>query len=269
MNISRHEEENKIIEDCKVLLSQNKALVHNPVLVVYGKGWHEGVLGIIASKLLEKYMRPTIVLCENNGVMKGSARSIEGFSIYDALVATSKYLTLYGGHEQAAGLTMPSENIDEFIAAINEYAYSLPSYFDTYPELYIDCKLNPETISIDLLSSLKELEPFGAENPSPTFGLFNMIIDNLEYIGENRNHLRITAHKSDKARRISIMKFHTSPDDFPYEIGDNVDLAVSLDSNVWHGETRLSIILKDIRPVNSDDEDYVKSLNRYTASAPF
>ena len=90
-----------------------------------------------------------------------------------------------------------------------------------------------------------------------------MIIDNLEYIGENRNHLRITAHKSDKTRRISIMKFHTSPDDFPYEIGDNVDLAVSLDSNVWRGETRLSIILKDIRPTNSDDEDYVKSLKIY------
>ncbi len=263
MNAERHKAENEILAECEAYISAHPEIVHNPVLVLRGENWHEGVLGIVASKILERYLRPAIILTSKGDITKGSARSIEGFSIFDALTACAEHLSIYGGHEQAAGLTMPTENFESFVADINEYAYSLPNIYDVYPEIYIDCKLNSETLSVELLNSLAVLEPFGAENPSPVFGLFDMVIDNLEFIGDKKQHLRITAHKNGKQRSVSLMKFNTAKSDFAYRIGDTIDAAVVLDKNEWNGMTRLSIIVKDIRPVGLSDDEMVRSEKIY------
>ncbi len=263
MNSERHRAENEILAECDAYIAAHPEFIHNPVIVLHGDNWHEGVLGIVASKILERYLRPAIILTTKGDITKGSARSIEGFSMFDALTACSEYLSIYGGHEQAAGLTLPTGNVEAFIDAINEYAYSLPNIGDVYPEIYIDCKLNSETLSTDLLVSLSVLEPFGAENPSPVFGLFDMVIDNLEFIGDKKQHLRITAHKNGKQRQVSMMKFNTSKSDFVYKIGDTIDAAVTLDKNEWNGTVRLSVLVKDIRPAGPTDAEMVRSEKTY------
>lgn len=259
LNAQRHKAENAILEECDAYIKNHPEFVHNPVLVLKGEGWHEGVLGIVASKLLERYLRPVIVLTEKGEFTKGSARSVSGFSIFDALTACSSHLSFYGGHDQAAGLTLPTENVDAFVSAINDYAFSLPNFVDIYPELYIDCKLNAENLSLDLITALSVLEPFGAENPSPIFGLFEMAIDHFEFIGDKKQHLRITAHKNGKQKRVTLMKFNTPKSDFAYRIGDIVDFVVTLDRNEWNGEWRLSVVVNDIRPFGASDDAMVLS----------
>lgn len=263
MNTERHKSEGEILAECEAYIAAHPEVVHNPVLVLRGENWHEGVLGIVASKILERYLRPAIVLTTKGEITKGSARSIEGFSMFDALTACADHLSIYGGHDQAAGLTLPTENISAFIESINEYAYSLDNIGDVYPEIYIDCKLNAETLSTDLLDSLAVLEPFGAENPSPVFGLFDMVIDNLEFIGDKKQHLRITAHKNGKQRPVTMMKFNAPKDAFAYRIGDTIDVAVTMDKNEWNGMVRLSVIVKDIRPAGASDDDMVRSEKTY------
>lgn len=263
LNTQRHKAENEIFEECERYIKAHPEFVHNPVLVLHGEGWHEGVLGIVASKLLERYLRPVVVLTVKGNVAKGSARSIDGFSIFDALAACSDALSVYGGHDQAAGLTLPTENIDLFISKITSYAYSLPNLSDIYPELYIDCKLNAENLSLDIVNSILLLQPFGAGNPSPMFGLFDMIIDHFEYIGDNKQHLRLVAHKDGKQKRVTMIMFNALKFAFPYRTGDKVDIAVTLDRNEWNGEWKLSVIIRDIRPSGALDDDMVLSEKIY------
>ena len=142
MNTQRHTEEDKIFTEAIAYLQNHPEVAHLPILVVSGKGWHEGVLGIVASKLLERYLRPVIVLTDKGDLCKGSARSIEGFSIYDAMNSCRDMLNTFGGHELAAGMSIKPELLDEFRVRINEYAYEMQT---VYPETRIDCTLNPAT----------------------------------------------------------------------------------------------------------------------------
>ncbi len=256
VNNDRHSAEGKILDECISITSAHKIAAHNPVLVVYGDGWHEGVLGIVASKLLDRYCRPAIVLSNKDGISKGSARSIEGFSMFDALSACSDCLEVFGGHAQAAGLTIKTERIPEFIEAINEYARGKQPF---YPSVHVDCKLNTDGINLNLLDSIKMLEPFGAENPLPVFGIYDLTIDGINQIGDNKQHLKIYAHKEGKQNQIALMYFNASATDFPYKLGDKFDALVALDKNEWNGVTRVSIIIKNTRPAGTDDDIMVKS----------
>lgn len=256
INNDRHTAEAKILEECERITNEHPFAIHNPVIVVYGDGWHEGVLGIVASKLLDKYCKPVIVLSNKGGISKGSARSFEGFSMFDALSACSDCLEVFGGHSQAAGLTIKTERIPEFIDAINNYASKLDEF---YPSINIDCKLNIDSINIELLDSIKSLEPFGADMSAPIFGIFDLTIDGIGQLGENKQHLKIYAHKEGKQSQITLMYFNAGFAQFPYKQGDKFDAIVALDKNEWNGTTRVSIIIKDTRPFGSDDDLMIKS----------
>lgn len=257
INLQRHDAENTIFDESQRFLNSFPEQKRQPVIVVHGKGWHEGVLGIVASKLLEKYLRPVIVLTDkDDGTSKGSARSVEGFSIFDALSSCSELLEVFGGHEQAAGLTLKTENIDRFREKINSYAAETER---VYPEISVDCKLVAEAITPEFLDTLCLLEPFGCENPVPVFGLFDFRIDSITFLGEHKQHARIVAHKDGKQSQITVMKFNTNFVSFPYSSGDLVDFLVTLDKNVWNGQTKVSIIAKDIRPSGISEDDMVKS----------
>ena len=260
INADRHSEEEKIVSECINLIIGHPKFAHNPVLVVYGDNWHEGVLGIVASKLLDKYSRPVIVLSNKDGVSKGSARSIEGFSIFEALSACSEHLVMFGGHAQAAGLTINTKDIPAFIESINAYAYTQPVF---YPSIYVDCKLNPDSISTEILDALKVLEPFGSENPQPNFAILNLVVDGITELGDRKQHYRIHAHKEGRDKQLTLMKFNASPASFPYKQGDKFDALVTLDKNVWNGQVRVSVIIKDTRPCNTDDDEMVKSEKIY------
>lgn len=260
-NTKRHEAEDFILNQTKELFNEHPEYTHTPVIVTYGHGWHEGVLGIVSSKLTDMYQRPTVVLSiREDGTARGSARSVEGFSIFDALSACSEYLEVFGGHSQAAGLTIKTDKICDFITAMCDYAYGQPEF---YPELNIDCKLNTESIDVALTDSVKQLEPFGCENPSPVFGIYDLVVDGITELGDKKQHLRIYAHKDGKQNQITLMNFNSRPGEFPFKQGDRFDAVVALGKNVWNGQERVSVILKGARPAGVDDDLMVHCVKIY------
>ena len=249
MNTQRHTEEDKIFNEAVAYLQDHPELAHLPILVVSGKGWHEGVLGIVASKLLERYLRPVIVLTDKGYLCKGSARSIEGFSIYDAMNSCRDMLNTFGGHELAAGMSIKPERLDEFRVRINEYAYQMQS---VYPETRIDCKLNPAGLSLDVLDSIRMMEPFGTGNTSPVFGLYGVVLDSVQGMGNDGRHKKLTFHKDGTHTQVNGIFFNRP--EFPYQRGDKVDLVVTLGRNEYRGNVSLSVYVRDIRPAGSDDD---------------
>lgn len=256
-NAERQAIETQITASAVEYIEANPKIKHRRVIVVDGKDWHQGVIGIVASRLVEKYGKPCIVVSKNGDVAKGSGRSIDGFSLYDALSYCSDVLVQYGGHVLAAGLTVESDKIDVFREKINAYAESIET---PVPVLKIDCKLNPSSITIDMLSSLKVLEPFGADNAQPIFGLYNMEITGVQPVGAGK-HLRITVKR--KGVFVTVIMFSVSLAEFPYNIGDTVDLAVKLSENEFQGKTQISIQAKAIKLSNVNDDEVISSLNDY------
>lgn len=221
------------------------------VVVVWGNHWHLGVLGIVASKLMERYGKPCIVLNVEGEQAHGSARSYGEFSMHQALSTVSGLLTKFGGHKQAAGMALETDKLEDFEKEINRYAAAVcPQLIQT---LEIDCNLNPRGVTLDTAKAISELAPFGMENPVPLFGLMNLTLDRVTPVGDN-HHLRLTLSRDGVV--ITAMKFATQPQEFCYEPGDTVDLAVTLDINEYRGQESLSVIVRDIRPAGLDDSFY-------------
>lgn len=257
LNAQRQSTEAGITEAAVEIIENNPDIKYGKVIVVNGRDWHQGVIGIVASRLAEKYSKPAIVISETDGIAKGSGRSIEGFSLFDALSYCSSVLSQFGGHVLAAGLSIESEKIDEFRLMINEYAEKIS---EAVPILHIDCKLNPSSINTDMLSSMEILEPFGADNPQPLFGLYNMQITGIQPVGGGK-HLRISVSK--KGYSLTAIMFSVSPDEFPYRVSDTVDLAVRLSANEYMGRTQVNVQIKDIKLSSFDDDTVIIAQNDY------
>ncbi len=256
-NAQRQEIEKDILDSVEEQIKDCPQMRYDRILVVNGEGWHDGVIGIVASRLLEKYSRPCIVISSDGDISKASGRSIEGFSLYDALYAVKDNLEIFGGHSLAAGFTIKTDNIESFRKAINEYAKNIEM---PYPVLDIDCKINPEFIDVDILDSLHMLEPFGAGNRAPVFGLYEMVIDSIVPVGDKKQHLKINMHKYGREKSVCVMKFGISAVDFPFKQGDIVDTVISIERNEFLGELRVSLFLKDIRLFETDDDEMVKGI---------
>lgn len=256
-NAQRQATETEITASAIEYIENAPQIKHKRVIVVEGDDWHQGVIGIVASRLVEKYGKSCIVISKNGDVAKGSGRSIDGFSLYDALSYCSDILVQYGGHVLAAGLTVDSDKIDAFREKINEYAVNTEA---AVPTLKIDCKLNPSSINIDMLSSLQVLEPFGAENPQPLFGLYNMEITAIQPVGAGK-HLRITVKRKNSI--VTVIMFSVTLEEFPYKVGDTVDLAVKLSENEFQGKVQVSIQAKAIKLSGVDDDEAIASIHAY------
>lgn len=256
-NKQRHISENEIMEEAVACIEADKRLKYAKVIVVCGENWHHGVIGIVAARITEKYGRPSIVITFDGDKGTGSARSIEGFSVYDAIKACGDFLTHFGGHTMAAGLGIDRENVENFFRAINEYALSCE---ETVPTLMLDCKLNPAYINAQLAESLEALEPFGAGNPQPVFGIFGVRITGIKPVGDGK-HLRISFTKGNT--QFCAMKFSTTLKELPYREGDTVDLAVKIDKNEFRGEIRASVQIKDMRFSGIDEDKLFKSRALY------
>lgn len=246
-NDQRKKAEMEILRKVGEQLSQEPDRLLDRVLVVEGEDWHHGVIGIVAARLVEKYGKPCIVLSLTGGEARGSGRSVEGFSLFEAVSACAPLLTRYGGHPMAAGMTLPLENVAQFRHRLNAFAAQQGEM--PVPELTLDCRLNPATLQVKLCDMLAQLEPFGEGNPPPLFGLYNMTLMEITPVGEGR-HLRLTLRKEDAVVR--CMRFGVSPEEFPYEPGDVMDLAVTLDVREYRGEPTLSIVARECRPSHQD-----------------
>lgn len=255
-NTHRQQIEKEIFNSAVKTIEQN-GYQYNRVIVVSGNDWHVGVLGIAAARICERYGKPTIVLTTDGSEAHGSGRSFSGFHIYNALCGCSDSLEKFGGHELAAGVSLKHENISAFREKINEYAKQIPF---AVPELNIDFRINAGGLSIDMAYAVKELEPFGQGNPVPVFGIFDAVIQKITPIGNNK-HLKLLCKKNENV--FQCLLFGVTPEQFCFCCGDKVDLAVTLDTNLFQGQYTLSVQVKAIRLSGINDEEYFKSKFAY------
>lgn len=255
-NRERQSIEKEILASIDEEVRRTPNIVNDKILVFAGKGWHQGVVGIAASRIKDIYDKPTIIIgIDDDGVARGSGRSVEGFSLCDAVFACSEHLTHYGGHPMAVGIRLEKEKINDFRKAINAYCKDIKM---PYNILHIDCKLNPNQLDLSILDSLSYIEPCGASNPSPIFGLYNMTVIATKEIG-NGKHMRITLSRGQGQVPVYAVYFNHNFQSCSYRNGDIVDVAVSLDRNIYNGQENLSVIIKDIKYSQSNNEELIDS----------
>lgn len=255
-NRERQSIEKEILASIDEEVRRTPNIVNDKILVFAGKGWHQGVVGIAASRIKDIYDKPTIIIgIDDDGVARGSGRSVEGFSLCDAVFACSEHLTHYGGHPMAVGISLEKEKINDFRKAINAYCKDIKM---PYNILHIDCKLNPNQLDLSILDSLSYIEPCGASNPSPIFGLYNMTVIATKEIG-NGKHMRITLSRGQGQVPVYAVYFNHNFQSCSYRNGDIVDVAVSLDRNIYNGQENLSVIIKDIKYSQSNNEELIDS----------
>ena len=267
-NKERQAEENKIMQEAYQKI-EGYDIEKNPVIVLDADNWHHGVIGIVASRITEKYTRPAILVSfEGNeseiptqdDVGKGSGRSIKGMNLVDALCYCSEHLVKFGGHELAAGLSVTRGELDTFRALINEYARENLSEKDMVQTVEADCELEFSDINLALAKSIQLLEPFGVSNPIPCFVLRGMTVNDINSISEGK-HTRLTIGNG--RYTLSAMYFSNSPDSLGIYVGDKIDIMFNLDVNEWGGRESAQIIIRDLKPSKTQKEKNRDELIRF------
>lgn len=231
------------------------------VLVVEGENWHPGVIGIVAARLTETFGKPSVVITLEGDKARGSGRSVEGFSLFEAVKACAPVLTRLGGHPMAAGLSVEPGKIPAFRQMINEYAKNQHPFMPV-PTLTLDCRLRPAAVTEELPALLEELEPFGAGFPAPLFGLYGMTVRGIVPVGGG-GHLRLLLEKDGVT--LSCMRFGMTKEALGFREGDVVDAAVSLSRHEFRGQMSLTTQIMDLRPAGLDTEDLWRQRQQYEA----
>ena len=241
-NRKRQEIEKFIYESAIEKIEKNH-LNENRTIIVGGEGWHHGVIGIVSSKITEMYFKPSILLSfEENGIGKGSGRSIPGFDLHDSLMKCQNTLEKFGGHSMAVGVTIKKENLEEFSKEFEKVAAD--EKIEEIPQvLNIDAKVDLNLIDKEMIDSLKELEPFGEANKMPIFAFKNLRIDSIRALSEGK-HLKLTLKEDNKI--INAIGFNMGTLAEEYKIGDKIDVAGVLEINTFNGVDNLQINIKDV-----------------------
>jgi len=240
-NKTRQEIEKSICEEAIEKIKQNK-LEENNTIVVAGKDWHHGVIGIVSSKITEMYFKPSILLCLEDEIAKGSGRSVPGFDLHDALLKCQQTLERFGGHAMAVGLTLKQENVSNFAQALEEVAKKAHTE-EIIPVIKIDAKINLEEVNRQMVESIKMLEPFGEANKMPIFVFRNLKIDSIRALSEGK-HLKLTL--KDNNTIVNAIGFNMGKFAEEYRIGDKIDVVGNLEINSFNGVDSIQINLKDI-----------------------
>ena len=245
-NVKRQEEEAGILAAAKKVVQTDPEVGAQTVLVVAGEGWHRGVIGIVASKLVDAFHRPAIVLSVGeDGTAHGSCRSIPGFDMLGALERCAHLFIRFGGHRQAAGLTMEAGRIRELRAGVNDVAAETLGPDDLMPRLRIDGDLDFRSITGAVASGVAALAPFGAGNPKPVFATRGVaVVDGPRKLKER--HLKMTLKQEGRIFR-AIAWRAAERHDYVIEHRAGLDVAFSLDQNQYNGETYVELTLADIR----------------------
>ena len=243
-NIERQIIESKMYKEAEDIIANDERYKDDKVLVIANEGWQHGVIGIVASKLTEKYYKPTVLLTIEENEATGSARSIKGFSIFDALVSCKDLMNKFGGHEQAAGLSLNKEYIDELRRRINEIAdYNLTKE-DLVENIKVEYELGEESATLDLVDELHKLEPFGLNNPSPRFIMRDLLLTNVYKMGKNKQHLKIIVENKKSYECVGFNMAYLADD---FQVGDKIDILFQVDENNFNNERKVQFLLKDIR----------------------
>ena len=242
-NLKRRELDQSITEEAlQMIVTDAKSTV------VFHPDWHKGVVGIVASRLIESYYRPTIVLTENNGKLVGSARSVKGFDVYDAIDACSEYVEQFGGHKYAAGLTLKKENLEVFTAKFESIVADTIKEEMLIPQISIDAVLNISDIDHKLYRILKQMAPFGPGNMSPIF-MSKQVVDRGygRKIGKEQTHLKLNVTDTNRSQFLDCIGFGMADKFELIKGGQQFDIAYALEENEWNGNVNLQLRLKDIR----------------------
>jgi single-stranded-DNA-specific exonuclease len=248
-NVRRQEEEAEILATARKIVQTDPEVGARSVIVVAGEGWHRGVIGIVASKLVDAFHRPAIVLSLEDGVAHGSCRSIPHFDMLAALEACSGLFVRFGGHRQAAGLTMDAGRVRELRLAINERADVLLGPEQLMPRLRIDADLGFRGITSSVASAVGQLAPFGAGNPRPVFAARGVqVVDGPRKLKDR--HLKMALRQDGRVFRAVAWRAAEKHDQVT-EHKSAVDVAFSLEQNQFNGDTYVELTLADIRPAQS------------------
>ncbi|MBM6715154.1 single-stranded-DNA-specific exonuclease RecJ [Gemmiger formicilis] len=251
INAERQQTEQQILAAALQTIQADPARAHDRVLVVAGEGWHPGVIGIVASRLMERYGRPAIVISTENGEGRGSGRAPSGFNLHGALAACSSCLIRSGGHAAAAGLLVEEEKIGAFRAAIN--AWAVREYPVPEPgTLKLDAAVRLGELDLASVRQLSRLAPFGSGNPVPLLLVQNAVVDGLWPLGSEGRHTRVRLRQGDSTCFVSV--FGTSPQELPYQPGTAVDAAIEV--SVFQGRSgpMVSAHCKAMRPAGLGNE---------------
>mgnify|MGYP001653805791 FL=1 len=240
-NKTRQEIEKNIYNEA-VEQIEKEGLDTKNTIVVSGKGWHHGVIGIVSSKITELYFKPSILLCEEDGECKGSGRSIPGFDLHEALMECNDTIDKFGGHAMAVGINIKKEKVEEFKEEFEKIAKE-KEVDKIIPILNLDAEIKLDDVNKEMVDSLKELEPFGEANKMPIFAFRNLKIDSIRSLSEGK-HLRLSV--KDNKNIINAIGFNMGALADTYRIGDRVDIAGNLEINSFNGVDSIQINIKDI-----------------------
>ncbi|MBN9648463.1 single-stranded-DNA-specific exonuclease RecJ [Terrisporobacter glycolicus] len=243
-NIERQMIESKMYKEAEDVISSSENYKDDKVLVVAKEGWQHGIIGIVASKLTEKYYKPTILLTIEDGEATGSARSIKGFSIFDALVSCKDLMNKFGGHEQAAGLALNAENIEELRKRVNKIADYNLNKDDLIENIKVEYELEEESATLDLVDNLHKLEPFGLSNPSPRFIMRDLLLTNIYKMGKNKQHLKLICENEKSYECVGFNMAYLAEN---FQEGDKIDVLFQVDENNFNNDRKVQFLLKDIR----------------------
>ncbi len=259
LNTERRKTEAEIMEEIRESILANPEILCKRVLFLYGEGWHHGVIGIVAAKLVERFGKPVFILSDDGEYARGSARSVEGFSVHKALTACSEVLTKFGGHSGAGGFSLTKENISVFDETLQKYA---ADNFTAMPALtlHADKLITPAELSVQSVSTLSVLEPCGEGNPQPMFAMLAVrLLDVIPLSNGAHTKLRLTYGNTG----IYGLMFGMKTEEFPYKAGDILDILACPEINTFGGNTSVNIRISDIRKSGINQQKYFAARTAY------
>ena len=245
VNRERQLIENAIFEQAVLQIESSADFENDKVIVLTSDSWHLGVIGIVASKITERYGLPSILISFDGDIGKGSGRSVKGFNINEAISRCREYLVKYGGHELAAGLTISRDNVDAFRRKINEYAAATFDFDHICTYLDADFELGGKDVTIENALEITKLEPYGLSNAEPLFYMPDVRIREIYSIGEGK-HLKLMLEKDGAV--MTAVYFGMRKDHFPYFEGMSADFLFNLGYNDFRGCLSVQMIVRDVRP---------------------
>lgn len=259
LNSLRKEEEKKIIDNIAELIEKNPEITSERVIVLSGEGWHHGIIGIIAARMLERFDKPCFIISKEGDIARGSARSFGSFSVFKALDRCSDLLERFGGHPAAGGFSLKTSQIKAFGDRLQKYAKENFSQMPI-PDITADKLVSPSELTVGNIKGLKVLEPFGAESSQPVFALGNAEVSDIIPLS-NGAHTKIRLNCS--GIKTDALIFRTSPDKLFIRKGDMIDIMFTAEAQLYAGSERVSIIIKDLRKSGLKQQKYFAAFDAY------
>lgn len=253
-NEDRRELDKKITEEANTIITTMHDIDAQKGIIVYDPTWHKGVIGIVASRLSEKYCRPTVVLTKSSELITGSARSIPGFDIYRAIESCRDLLENFGGHMYAAGLSLREENLPAFITRFMEQASRDIGPEQMMPQIDIDAVIDLREVNTKLMSDLKRMEPLGPENEKPVFATMHLRDHGTSRrVGRDLEHLKLEIVDHHGGNPVQGIAFGMSEHSYYVKQQNLFDLCYTVEENTYNDNTTLQLMVKDIRPSAVED----------------